>query len=57
MGPRKLIRLRKDHEEILRLASGRPGLIEFQTKGNPPTTYFFTVYLKGLMLAPDGKRA
>lgn len=57
MGPRKLIRLKKDHEEILRLASARPGLIELTTKGNPPTTYYFSVYLKGLMLAPDGKRA
>lgn len=57
MGPRKLIRLRKDHEELLRLSSSRPDLIDFTTKGNPPTHYIFTVRLKGLMLAPDGKRA
>lgn len=57
MGPRKLIRLKKDHEEIMRLVTSRPGLIEVTTKGNPPTTYFFTVYLKGLMLASSGKQA
>lgn len=57
MGPRKLIRLKKDHEEILRLASARSELLSLTTKGKPPTTYFFTVHLRGLMLAPDGRRA
>jgi len=57
VGPRKLIRLRKDYEEILRLASARPGLLEVTVQGKPPTTYFFKVRLKGLMLAADGKRA
>jgi ubiquitin-protein ligase len=57
LGPRKLIRLKKDHEELMRLASARAGLLEFTTKGTPPTQYFFTIRLKGLQLAPDGRHA
>ncbi len=53
MGPRKKVRLQKDHEELLRLTSGRNGLISFEHRGSPPTYYKFTVNLKGLRLEGD----
>lgn len=55
MGPRKRVRLQKDHEELLRLVSGRNTLVNFESKGLPPTYYKFTITLKGLRL--DGERA
>lgn len=55
MGPRKQVRLQKDLEELLRLKSSRPGLIDFTWVGNPPVEYHFTIALRGLML--DGERA
>lgn len=52
MGPRKKVRLQKDYEELLRLASGR-SLLSFEHRGNPPTYYKFTINLKGLRLEGD----
>ena len=53
MGPRKKIRLRKDFEELQRIA-GR-GLLSFEHTGDPPTYYKFTIRLRGLQL--EGERA
>lgn len=50
MGPRKKVRLQKDHEELIRLSTGRASLISFEHRGNPPTYYKFTIHLKGLKL-------
>ena len=50
MGPRKRVRLQKDFEELQRLIAGRTGLVNFESKGLPPTYYKFTVALKGLRL-------
>jgi ubiquitin-protein ligase len=56
MGPRKRVRLQKDHEELVRLTQGRAPLISVEPSGGlPPTIYKFTVTLKGLKL--DGERA
>ena len=54
MGPRKKVRLQKDHEELLRLSTGRASLISFEHRGAPPTYYKFTVRLRGLKL--DGSQ-
>jgi hypothetical protein len=38
MGPRKRVRLQKDHEELVRLTTGRTTLVSFDHKGVPPRT-------------------
>ncbi len=53
MGPRKRVRLQKDHEELVRLTTGRTTLVSFDHKGVPPTYYKFTMNLKGLRLEGD----
>jgi ubiquitin-protein ligase len=55
MGPRKQVRLQKDLEELMRLKSSRSDLIDFTSRGSPPTEYLFTIRLKGLKL--DGDKA
>jgi ubiquitin-protein ligase len=55
MGPRKQVRLQKDLEELMRLKTSRPELIDFTTKGTPPIEYNFTVKLRGLKL--EGEKA
>jgi ubiquitin-protein ligase len=57
MGPRKQVRLQKDHEELLRLKRARPELIDFTAIGNPPTEYQFTCRLKGVQLDATGEKA
>ena len=54
MGPRKQVRLQKDHEELLRLKRARPEILDFTTTGNPPTEYTFTCKLKGVQLDGTG---
>lgn len=53
MGPRKRVRLQKDHEELVRLTTGRTTLVSFDHKGVPPTYDKFTMNLKGLRLEGD----
>lgn len=57
MGPRKQVRLQKDHEELLRLKRARPELIDFNAIGSPPTEYQFTCRLKGVQLDATGEKA
>jgi len=57
VGPRKQVRLQKDHEELLRLKAARPDLLEFQATGVPPTEYHFTCKLKGLQMDSTGEKA